>query len=93
MQLRYCFSRVDPPTSAVLWYFRRMPPPTGFTMVATRDRRVLISHHGRLVVTLAGPEAERLLSRAESANEEALQMLLAKATGNFARHNKPGGKG
>lgn len=72
---------------------RRMPPPTGFTMVATRDRRVLISHHGRLVVTLAGPEAERLLSRAESANEEALQMLLAKATGNFARHNKPGGKG
>lgn len=52
-----------------------------------------ISHHGRLVVTLAGPEAE-LLSRAESASEESLQMLLAKATGNFARRaSKPGGKG
>jgi hypothetical protein len=70
-----------------------VPPPTGFSLVATRDRRALISHHGRLVVTLTGPDAERLLSRAEGASDESLQMLLAKATGNFARHNKPGGKG
>jgi hypothetical protein len=70
-----------------------MSAPSGFTMTATRDRRVLISHEGRLVVTLAGPDAERLLTRAEGASDEVLQLLLARATGNFARHNKPGRRG
>lgn len=79
--------RPEPTRSASL------PAPHGFTHIATADGRVRISHHGRLVVTLAGAPAARLLARAAAAGEAELQLLLARATGNFARHNKPGGRG
>ena len=62
-------------------------------MRATKDGRVLIAHDGRPVVTLTGADAARLLARAEGASDDVLQMLLAKATGNFARHNKADGRG
>jgi hypothetical protein len=59
-----------------------------FRAVVTRDERVLVSHDGRQVVALTGPEARRVIERLEVAeNEEAEQMVLAKATGNFKRGN------
>jgi hypothetical protein len=57
-----------------------------FSAVVTRDERVLVSHDGRQVVALTGAEARRVIERLEVAeNEEAEQMVLAKATGNFKR--------
>lgn len=62
-------------------------------MQVSKDGRVRISHHGRVVTTLAGGAAAKLIARSDGASDEALQMLLAKATGNYARHNKAGGRG
>ena len=60
-----------------------------FSAVITRDERVLVSHDGRQVVAFAGDDARRVIRRLEEAEtEEAEQMVLAKATGNFKRGNE-----
>jgi hypothetical protein len=40
------------------------------------------------VTTLAGVPAERFLREVEGADEEAEQLLMARATGNFKRGNE-----
>lgn len=53
----------------------------------TKDGKVLISRGGRLVVTLAGAKAARviaLLGRGEDND----QQVLARATGNYRRGNE-----
>jgi hypothetical protein len=60
-----------------------------FTHQLTRDK-VLISWNGRVVKTLAGPAAERFRADAAALDEDALQLLLAKVTGNFKRGNEKG---
>jgi hypothetical protein len=60
-----------------------------FNAVVTRDARVLISYDGRQVVALAGVDARQVIERLELAEtEDAEQMVLAKATGNFKRGNE-----
>ena len=60
-----------------------------FSAVVTRDERVLVSHNGHQVVALAGDDARNVIRRLESAEtEEAEQMVLARATGNFKRGNE-----
>ena len=60
-----------------------------FSAVITRDERVLVAHDGRQVVALAGEDARKVIRKLESAEtEEAEQMVLAKATGNFKRGNE-----
>ena len=60
-----------------------------FSAVVTRDDRVLVSHDGRQVVALAGDDARKVIRKLEVAEtEEAEQMVLAKATGNFKRGNE-----
>jgi hypothetical protein len=60
-----------------------------FNAVVTRDARVLISYDGRQVVALAGVDARKVIERLELAEtEDAEQMVLAKATGNFKRGNE-----
>ena len=60
-----------------------------FSAVVTRDERVLVSPDGRQVVALAGDDARKVIRRLEAAEtEEAEQMVLAKATGNFKRGNE-----
>jgi ferredoxin len=54
------------------------------------DDRVLISWRGRQVVVLAGTKAKWFLERAEGATAAKLQLLLARATGNFKRGNERG---
>jgi hypothetical protein len=49
---------------------------------------VRISWRGRVVTTLAGARAARFLRGAEGADEEAAQLLMARATGNFKRGNE-----
>jgi len=59
-----------------------------FAYVVTKDGQVRISYEGRLVTTLAGEQADRLGRRLEPADPAQVQLLLAKATGNFKRGNE-----
>ncbi|MGH3022053.1 MAG: hypothetical protein ACRDNI_00220 [Gaiellaceae bacterium] len=59
-----------------------------FGWQATKDGRVRISWRGRVVTTLRGDPAARFLRQAETADEETVQGLLARATGNFKRGNE-----
>jgi len=59
-----------------------------FGATVTKDERVLVSWEGRTVVTVAGAPGRRLAERLASAPEEARQLLLARATGNFERGNE-----
>ena len=53
----------------------------------TKDGRVLVSRGGRLIVTVAGAKAERLVALL-GADEPSDQQLLARATGNYRRGNE-----
>jgi hypothetical protein len=59
--------------------------PFGYRV--TKDGRILVSRGGRLVVTVAGAKAERLIGMlgADPAQD---QELLARATGNYRRGNE-----
>jgi hypothetical protein len=60
-----------------------------FSAVVTRDERVLVSWNGRRVVALAGADARKVIDGLEGAtDEQAEQLVLAKATGNFKRGNE-----
>jgi hypothetical protein len=59
-----------------------------FAWSATKDGRVRISWRGKVVTTLAGDSAARFLEQVEGADEDAEQLLLARATGNFKRGNE-----
>ena len=65
-----------------------------FEYRATKDGRVRIAFRGRVVTTLAGAAAERFLARAQAAGaeEEALQQLMARATGHFKHGNERRGE-
>jgi hypothetical protein len=60
--------------------------PFGYRI--SKDGRVLVTFHGRQVVTVAGAKAERLAAALAGADSEQVQLLLAKATGNFKRGNE-----
>jgi hypothetical protein len=59
-----------------------------FAWSATKDGRVRITWRGKVVTTLAGEPAARFLEQVEHADEDAEQLLLARATGNFKRGNE-----
>jgi hypothetical protein len=59
-----------------------------FAWASTKDGRVRISWRGKVVTTLAGGSATRFLEQVEGADEEAEQLLMARATGNFKRGNE-----
>lgn len=59
-----------------------------FDYQVTKSGLVRISRGGRVVVTVAGREADRLAAALERADERAAQLLLAKATGNYRRGNE-----
>lgn len=66
--------------------------PDPFDHHVTKDGRVRVARGGRVVVTVAGRSAERLvtaLDRAEERGDEGeVQLLLARATGNYRRGNE-----
>ncbi len=60
-----------------------------FTALVTKDERVLVTREGRTVAVLAGSSAERLaMALSRAADENARQLLLARATGNYKRGNE-----
>ncbi|EGA88339.1 hypothetical protein GPDM_15804 [Planococcus donghaensis MPA1U2] len=65
-----------------------------FTYLLTKNGSILISYQGKQVVMLKGKDAEQLSVKLTAAMGDArqLQILLAKATGNFKRGNEKNGK-
>ena len=59
-----------------------------FSYVVRKDGTVAISHEGRTVMVVAGPDAQKLLRKLLGAPEATVQMALAKITGNFKRGNE-----
>ena len=59
-----------------------------FSFAASKDGRVMIYANGRLAKTLKGGEAAKFLSKAEVSVNRQLQVLMAKATGQFKFGNE-----
>jgi hypothetical protein len=59
-----------------------------FTHRITKDGKVLISWEGRLITTVAGKNAVKLIERLETADRREVQHLLARATGHFKHGNE-----
>ena len=57
--------------------------------LVTKDDRVLVMREGRTVAVLSGAPAERVApGLSSSADDDARQLLLARATGNYKRGNE-----
>ncbi len=61
---------------------------TEFSYMTSRDGRVFISWQGRQVVIRKGRQADKFLSRVSGLDEDGLQLLMARMTGNFKRGNE-----
>lgn len=59
-----------------------------FTHRITKDGRVLISWQGRVVTTVAGARARKLIEQLDRGDRREVQHLLARATGNFRHGNE-----
>ncbi|MBA3365970.1 MAG: hypothetical protein H0U03_09325 [Actinobacteria bacterium] len=59
-----------------------------FSYASTKDGTVLISWRRRPATTLRGRRARRFLLDAERLDEDGLQLLMARVTGNFKRGNE-----
>jgi hypothetical protein len=64
-----------------------MPPPSGFTYRVHGDT-VVISHHGKPVTTLRAEAAESFRSDVEGQDDDEVQGIMARATGNYRRGNE-----
>lgn len=61
-----------------------------FDWRATKNGQVMVSRGGRVVTTVRGGAAAKLLARLESADDEEAQQLLARATGHYKHGNERG---
>ncbi len=59
-----------------------------FSYRARKDGTVAIFWQNRPATTLSGKLAENFLAAAPEADEQELQLLMARATGNFKRGNE-----
>ncbi|HMG28612.1 MAG TPA: hypothetical protein VK585_00645 [Jiangellaceae bacterium] len=59
-----------------------------FEYRVTKNGQVFISRGGRQVSTIAGARAERLIRDLKNGDEQARQLALAKATGNYRHSNE-----
>jgi len=59
-----------------------------FTYAIRKDGTVAVSYQGRQIVIVGGKDAVRLQARLAGASAEAVQLALAKITGNFKHGNE-----
>ncbi|HOZ38264.1 MAG TPA: hypothetical protein PLH64_05905 [Anaerolineaceae bacterium] len=59
-----------------------------FTYQISKEKKVFISWNGKQVKVLKGKEAQKFISMIIGINDEGVQLVLAKATGNFKRGNE-----
>jgi hypothetical protein len=60
-----------------------------FDIQITRDK-VLVRFRGRLVRTLTGADVDEVRTAVAAGDPEAVQLLIARKTGNFKRGNEGG---
>ena len=58
-----------------------------FDVQCTRDK-VLITFRGRIVRTLTGQDADEIRAAVAAGDDAAVQLLVARKTGNFKRGNE-----
>lgn len=63
-----------------------------FDYQATKDGKVLIYWYNKLVVTLAGKQAQKFLRQIADLDGAEAQLVMARFTGNFKRGNERDGK-
>lgn len=64
-----------------------------FTYSISKNQTVFISYEGKQIKISKGKEAEKLIGRIQQAEtDKNLQLVLAKATGNFKHGNEKTGK-
>ena len=63
-----------------------------FDYEVTKNNKVFIYWHNKMVVTLAGKRAQKFLRQIEGASELEEQLVMARFTGNFKRGNERDGK-
>ena len=61
-----------------------------FRYIATKEGKVLIYYENKIVKTLKGKSAEKLVEKLSGADDYDVQLILAKETGNFKRGNEKG---
>lgn len=61
-----------------------------FAYHSTKDKKILITWLGKQVMIIKGKDSEKLLAKLQGADEQAVQLALAKVTGNFKRGNEKG---
>ena len=54
-----------------------------FSYISTKNGLVQIAYKGKTITTLRGQDASRFLARVEHADQESVQLAMAKATGQF----------
>lgn len=60
-----------------------------FSYRVTKNNTIFISHNGKQVKLLKGNDAEKILEKIRFAEDKkAVQLILAKVTGNFKRGNE-----
>ena len=59
-----------------------------FAYRVNKDGRIFISWQGRTVMIVKADVAERMLVKLKSADTKMVQLILAKATGNFKHGNE-----
>jgi len=59
-----------------------------FSFNTLKSGSVQFFYNGKLIKTISGKEAITFTSKADVAGDEALQLLIAKATRNFKRGNE-----
>ena len=62
-----------------------------FEITVTRDK-VLVRFRNRLVATLVDKDADEVRAAHEAGDDDAVQLLVARKTGNFKRGNERVGK-
>ncbi|WHY87148.1 hypothetical protein QNH39_04610 [Neobacillus novalis] len=60
-----------------------------FSYRVTKNNTVFLDYFGKQIKTLRGKDAEKFFNKIQNAEDkEAVQLILAKATGNFKRGNE-----
>lgn len=59
-----------------------------FDYQTTKDGRVLIYWDNRLIMTLKGQQAAKLIAKLDETDETGVQLALAKITGHFKHGNE-----
>jgi hypothetical protein len=59
-----------------------------FDWRVTKDGQLLVSRGARVVTTVRGSAAAKLLGKLERAGDDEAQQLMARATGNYKRGNE-----